>query len=355
MKIIIIGAGWYGLHSYLYLKNKYKNFNITILEKEITFFNNSSNYNQNRLHLGYHYPKSYKTRDLCKKGYYKFIKQYYETIDFIKNNYYLISNESILDYKTYLKIYSNDKNYNHTLINNNFFKNIEGEIINTKEQIINSNKVNNYFKKNMDFSKIFFGYEVKNIKILKSKKKIIINNNLICDIIIDCTYNKFNMIKNTIFELTISLVYIRFNFNDSFDSITIMDGDFFSLFPRNSSKKIYTLTHVKYTPLVKSFNIEDIYKYNLTYEKIMEIKNNMEKDVIKYYPNFHKNFKFKSYFTSYKCKINNNNNSRECYIQENDNIISVLCGKITGIYHLENYLNLFFDKYIKDEKRNNRI
>ena len=86
MNIIIIGTGWYVLHTYLFLKEKLKNANINILEKNNELFKNSSNYNQNRLHLGYHYPRSYKTRKLCIEGYYKFISKYRELVDFIDNN-----------------------------------------------------------------------------------------------------------------------------------------------------------------------------------------------------------------------------------------------------------------------------
>ena len=62
-------------------------------------------FNQNRLHLGFHYPRSYKTRLLCKNGYDKFIKQYSELTDIIDKNYYCIADESILDYETYKHIF----------------------------------------------------------------------------------------------------------------------------------------------------------------------------------------------------------------------------------------------------------
>jgi len=54
--IIIIGGGWYGLYSALLLQN---NYNVIVVEKNSDIFDNSSNYNQNRLHLGYHYPRCF--------------------------------------------------------------------------------------------------------------------------------------------------------------------------------------------------------------------------------------------------------------------------------------------------------
>ena len=288
MNIIIIGTGWYGLHTYLFLKEKLKNANINILEKNNELFKNSSNYNQNRLHLGYHYPRSYKTRKLCIEGYYKFISKYRELVDFIDNNYYLISNKSFIDYDTYIKIF-NDINYQHNLIENNQFETIEGKIINTKEKIINSYKSKQYFENNIKSEDIKFNYKVVNI--IQKDNKVVINNDLECDLLIDCTYNQLNLSnKKYLYELTISLLYNRINFDNNFESITIMDGDFFSLFPREISKKQYTLTHVKYTPLIKSDKIEDINNYNFEEDKLELIKKNMESDVLKVYKNFKNHF-----------------------------------------------------------------
>ena len=43
--------------------------------KKKDIFNGASGYNQNRLHLGFHYPRSKKTRIQSKVGFYKFIKK----------------------------------------------------------------------------------------------------------------------------------------------------------------------------------------------------------------------------------------------------------------------------------------
>ena len=334
--IIIIGSGWFGLHAYLILKEMNKDINIIVLEKNNDIFNESSNFNQNRLHLGYHYPRSHKTRKLCIEGYYKFVSKYREVIDFIDSNYYLISNKSLIDYETYLAIF-NDINYQHNIIKNNYFTEIDGNIINTKEKIINSVKSKNYFKKKIKKSDIKLNYNV--TKIVQKDNKVIINDDLECDLLIDCTYNRLNLSKKIyIYELTISLMYKRLNFDNTFESITVMDGNFFSLFPREISKQKYTLTHVKYTPLIKSSNLEDICNYNLEDKTLKEIIQNMENEVVKIYKDFKKDFIYESYFTSYKCKLDCNNDSRECIIEKNENIISVNCGKIIGIFDFEDYL-----------------
>ena len=64
-KIAIIGAGWFGCHIGSELKKK--NLEISIFEKEDDIFKNGSGNNTNRLHLGFHYPRSKKTRKILSK------------------------------------------------------------------------------------------------------------------------------------------------------------------------------------------------------------------------------------------------------------------------------------------------
>ena len=54
-----------------------------IFEKGSEIFTQSSYKNQNRLHLGFHYARSYKTRKLCRDGHYKFIRDYGRHIGFL--------------------------------------------------------------------------------------------------------------------------------------------------------------------------------------------------------------------------------------------------------------------------------
>ena len=328
--IVIVGSGWFGLYSALLLQEKY---NVIILEKNYDFFENSSNYNQNRLHLGYHYPRSYNTRKICLNGYYKFIEKFRDLIDFIDNNYYCISKESLLDFETYKQIFNLQK-YKHTFIKNICISNIDGDIINTQEKIINSEKAKKYFNDKIK-CEIKFNYMVKDIK--QKNNKVIINDDIECDLLIDCSYNQLGLSqKKYIYENTISFIYERINFDDDYDSLTIMDGNFFSLFPRDVNKKLYSLTHVKYTPFQKEYDISKL-NNNLSQKKINEINTNMVKDVIKYLPNFKKHFILKTYFLSYKCKLISKNDTRECIIEKNNNIINVNCGKIIGIFELEDY------------------
>ncbi len=109
-KIAIIGAGWFGCHIAYQLK-KLNTFDIKLYEKEKDIFLGASSHNQNRLHLGFHYPRSKQTRLQSKNGFDKFLKLYYFLTKKIKYNIYGISDspETLLDYHTFLQIMKSEK------------------------------------------------------------------------------------------------------------------------------------------------------------------------------------------------------------------------------------------------------
>jgi hypothetical protein len=348
MKIIIIGGGWYGLHIAYKYQHQYK---ITILEKKDDIFTGSSYNNQNRLHLGYHYPRSYDTRQLCKNGFEKFVKDYLEVVEDITNNYYLISNNSIIDYNTYKHIFEYE-GYVFKEKSNILFNNIQNKIFEVDEKLINHKKAKNFFKENLTNINIIYNYNV--VKIEEKCNKIYVNDDIEGDIVLNCTYGQFKWFddekkNNSIYEKTISYIYKKIK-NTDFDCITIMDGNFASLFIKDKLNNTYSLTHVKYTPLISSTNINDILQYNPDDDRLNKNRKNMENDIKKYFPLYDEYFKYDSYILGYKIKKNDNADCRTCDIYNNGRYISVNGGKITGIYqffeYVDSYLELFFGKSI---------
>ena len=103
-KICIVGAGLFGTTLSLIL-SKNKNFEIDIFEKNNDILCETSLKNQQRFHLGYHYPRSEKTVREIKKSSNDFTKFYGKNIFGKTNNIYGISDiESKLTYKQYSKI-----------------------------------------------------------------------------------------------------------------------------------------------------------------------------------------------------------------------------------------------------------
>ena len=335
-RIIIIGSGWYGCYLTTILKD---NYDVTIIEKNNEIFNESSYYNQSRLHIGYHYCRDYKTRQLCLNNYEKFLNQFTNCVDMIDKNYYVISKESIIDFNTFNSIYKYEK-YNFDLIENKFLENIDGDLILTNEAVINCDKIKTYFNNELKDINIILNTKVNKYEKTNNMINVICDNKSYeCDYLFDCTYNQLCLSKQSyIYELTITLLFKRIN-PTPFNGITIIDGKFCSLYPRDIKNNIFTLTDVEYTPIISSKNYDVINSYKVSQEEVENIKIKMINKIKKYYHDFDNNFIYESYFLAKKTKMMSNSDSRDIIIEQVDeNITSINCGKITGIFELNNIM-----------------
>ncbi|OUX36068.1 MAG: hypothetical protein CBE33_06715 [Candidatus Pelagibacter sp. TMED273] len=325
-KILILGAGWYGCHIGLYLKDT--GHNVTIFEKESKIFFGASGFNQFRLHKGFHYPRSSETIYEIQKNYKKFIKKYRNFIYYPKNNLYCIAKKiSLIDAKTYeiiLKSHYLDykKKYNHKL------SNIEAAFI-VKEGVINNEKIINFYNKKLK-KNLVLNSNIKNLKNLKKNY----------DFIIDCTNNTFsnNLTKDFNYLLTISVVYKKKN--KIITPITVMDGDLPSLYPYSGKKGYYTLTHAKYTHIkkFKSFKLLNKYKKKMSKKRLGNIVDKMENSMISFYPTFKKDLIYKGFYFSYKVLPNETSAKRTISIKKENNTISCSSPKIANIFAFEDYI-----------------
>lgn len=329
MKIAIIGGGWVGCHLATKLKDKHE---ITIFEKNDFLFNETSFKNQNRLHYGFHYARNNRTRELCKNTFELFINDYGFLVNDVKKNLYCVpKNKSLIDFETY-KIIFNDYEHQDT---KNSFQNLEG-CIQTNEKHIDFISAQKFFNEQL---KNFVNKKTvtkKHIKILQKEYDLVINatNNSVKD-----TKN-----HNSFFELTISYLYKKNKITD-FDALTMVDGEFFSIYPYCDN--IFTVTDVQYTP-IKKFKTKQAlvdYQNKLTEDDIEKRKEQIEKKIIEYYPQFIDDFSYHSYFLSTKSKILSVSDDRYPIIVQDKNLINCFTGKIQGIYIIEDMIkNLIYDK-----------
>jgi hypothetical protein len=84
--VAIIGAGWYGCHIAKALKAR--GAKVTVFEQGPDLFVGSSAKNQFRLHLGFHYPRSYPTRMQIKTSFDRFQVEYPEFFIDVDTNVY---------------------------------------------------------------------------------------------------------------------------------------------------------------------------------------------------------------------------------------------------------------------------
>lgn len=329
MKIAIIGGGWVGCHLGMKLKDTH---DVTIFEKNDSLFEETSYNNQNRLHLGFHYARNYKTRKLCLDTFNKFLDDYGHLTQKVDNNLYCVpTHSSILDFQTYLDIF---KEFN--------FDNQESPIkeipncITTDERYINFKEVKKYFIDNLKDLVIKKVITNENLDELKNQHDLVINatnNHLLSSKCVDCFY-----------ELTVSFIYKKIK-EVGFGGLTLVDGPLFSIYPYYETS--FTVTDVEYTPIQKFDNIQslnDFVNKEMSNEFISDRQRKTEEKILKFYPDFLSNFEYESYFLSTKSKIVDLSDERYPIIKKEDNLINCFTGKIQGIYIIEDYIKNIIDK-----------
>jgi L-2-hydroxyglutarate oxidase LhgO len=192
--VAIIGAGIFGLTVAREL-SKSNHFNITVFEAEKDIMMGASSNNLNRVHKGFHYPRSTKTAYQSKNNYQKFMRYFKNCTRKNIKSYYLISkNNTKTSLKNFIKFSKKISNNSKVInIKNLPFKthNIKGAI-KTNEGVYDWTKIKLFFIKKLK-KKIKIILDTKLIKILIKKNLINlvdINSKIYggYNYVIDCSY-----------------------------------------------------------------------------------------------------------------------------------------------------------------------
>ena len=334
-KILIIGAGWYGCHLSMFFQNK--GIEVHLFEKRNEIFQGMSGFNSNRLHKGFHYPRSNHTRNACNKNFYSFKKKYPQLSKKIKNNLIGIHKNSLIDLDTYRQIL-NQSNIDYTNVKKiDFnFKNIEG-FIKCDEEVIDPVK-----------SKDYFNNSIKNIHL---KHKINDENSILSMGIIN--NEKFNWV----FDCSACTMKKKYNFNIAYEpritllyeskiksfACMMMDGPFWSIYPQLGS--IYTLGSVVHSRIAKKTTYKNSTKIinTLSKNQVTLIKRKFENQVVKDFINFKDLFKFVGFYCSLTTIYNSVSDSRPILINQKNKLIEVLGAKIDNVFEVEKILKRMFN------------
>jgi hypothetical protein len=331
MKYVIVGAGWYGCHiASLLVKN---NKEILIIDKANDFFTGSSSKNQNRLHLGFHYPRSMETIHECKYGYEQFVKKYNQLISHIpNNNYYISKTLSKINIQEFIKKID-EAGLDYTSLATDRtgplnLKGLEDHCFNTREMYIDHRKATRHFKDTL--SKYLHKCPDKVFSSIYSIKEYLGLDN--SDILINCTYNQLNAIEYEKYELYISLIY---KIDIDIFAITIMDGPFFSIYPYDIENKLYTVTSVEHGVI---YSGESLIDASINHGQFTEIREKIERLLDEYIDHWRTHFIYEGYNLSWKTKAETTTDDRSVRINRDGNVINIYGGKITGIFNAEKYI-----------------
>lgn len=334
MQIAVVGAGWFGCHIAAELLKK--NIQVTVFEKNGHIFSEASHYNTGRLHQGFHYPRSAKTRQQCRQGFQFFTTTYPHLSHAVANNLYLLSaHQSLMDFETYCAILTHEGYvYQPAHASAMGFRHTEGALLCTERAIDHSAAAAHFTQLLQPHLRL--GTEV--TAIVPMADKVLVHNEPF-DYCINCTYYALHPLPpHTAVEYeTVVTLLMQPTPLFTEKSFVMMDGDFFSLNPYYSHRPAErSLYHVKHSVVHRSTNIaiaqQQLYTIRQRPWQEQLPLQALLADVALYYPVLLQELTPTGTFVSLRTKPVNNNASRECIIEAQNRHIHVLSGKVNSIF-----------------------
>jgi len=254
--VAIVGCGIFGAMTAIRLAES--GIGVTIFDSNARPLQGASLNNQNRLHLGYHYPRDDETASQCIRGFDEFRSEFSDCIlDNFDNAYFIATEGSLTSPDEYLR-FCRKHQLDFKEIDPNLFNPIVKNVdlgITTNEVVYDSVILEKLITKKFQSLKINprFNSEITNISkkgdifSLEINKKIQDNY----DAVVNCTYANLNQLKFQIgqetknFQYEYTIVPIVDWFRPPV-GITIMDGPFMTVLPFGKSKN-FLLYHVEHT------------------------------------------------------------------------------------------------------------
>ena len=367
---IIIGAGLYGLYSALYCGKK--NENALVIEKDDQAFKRATYINQARVHMGYHYPRSYSTAIKSANYFEKFNKDYGFSILTEFDQIYATSKHfSWTNAKQFKKFCDNAKIMCEEVPTDKYFNSdmCDGAFL-TEEYTYDAHILRDFLLKEISkYSNIQIKYSTDITKIYKQNTVYTVvdsnENEYSAPFILNSTYASTNEINKLLgfepFKIKYELCEIILcEVNDVLKNtgITVMDGPFFSIMPFGKTG-YHSLTSVTFTPHQTSYDElptfgcqarsngfctpEKLGNCNDCPAKPVSAWESMSTMARKYLKD---KYQFKYVKSLYSMKpilmASEIDDSRPTVIKKysnNPTFVSVLSGKINTVYDLEEILN----------------
>jgi hypothetical protein len=262
---IIIGAGLYGLYSAEFCGKRGQN--VLVLEYDDKPFMRATYINQARVHMGYHYPRSYSTA-IKSAGYFeRFNKDYDFCIHSEFEKIYATSQNFSWTNAEQFEKFCRDSDIRCESINSNkYFKDnmCDGTFITTEYTYDAEILKEHLIKEIKKYTNIDIVYNARIDIINKEGKfyKVKLKNNqeYKTEFLLNATYASVNQILDKLdfepFKIKYELCEIILcKINDKLKDvgITVMDGPFFSIMPFGKTG-YHSLTSVTFTPHVTSFD-----------------------------------------------------------------------------------------------------
>lgn len=264
---IVIGAGFFGAVLADYLINRPGFSKVAVVEMEEGPLQRSSARNQARIHQGYHYPRSLATAEASRRSYLKFKKKWPSAVFTDFRHLYGIarhgSKVSSEQFAATMRAIGAPLRELGKLESGAFFdsRRIESsyEVV---EEAFDYRELASWASDALAKPglEVFFGQTVMAVESAREKVLVRCESGLQISsrLVFNVTYSGINgilgvgeeLVGQVSHELT-EMNLVSVNQELSGLAITVMDGPFFSLMPYPSRSPLKTLSHVRYTPLVR--------------------------------------------------------------------------------------------------------
>lgn len=366
---IIIGAGLYGLYAALLCAKRGEK--IIVLEKEHGAFRRATYINQARLHMGYHYPRSYSTA-VKSAGYFeRFVQDYsFCVVDDFEQIYATSAAYSWSDRARFIKFCSDAGIPCTETLSERYFKPgmCDGAFI-TREYAYDAMVLRDYFMAELNKQKcaeLIFGAHIESIKKGADSYAVAVagDRKFETPYLLNATYAGSNEVLELAdlepfkikYELCeIILVEAGRELRDV--GITVMDGPFFSIMPFGKTGK-HSLTSVTFTPHKTSYSALPNFECQALSEGLCHPNNlyNCDdctakpKTAYSYMGNLARKYLLEKYSFNYAgslfsvkpiLKASEVDDSRPTVVRtfsECPRFVSVLSGKINTVYDLDEVL-----------------
>lgn len=262
---IIIGGGLYGLYSALFCGKRGEK--VVVLEYDAAPFKRATYINQARVHMGYHYPRSYSTA--IKSAYYfeRFCNDYDFCIHSKFDQVYATSSNFSWSNAEQFRIFCKNAGIQCDDISpTKYFKEdmCDGTFL-TEEYTYDAQILKEYFLREiakLNGIQLYCGARIKSIEQKQAHFRVVLEDGQVLesDFVLNATYASVNQISEMLgfesfkikYELCeIILCTVSDRLRDV--GITVLDGPFFSIMPFGKTD-LHSLTSVTFTPHVTSYD-----------------------------------------------------------------------------------------------------